>query len=313
MADIRYVVLSDLHFGAATSLLTNLKIGSDEIDGTQPSPVLVKLVECLRLLIHKNNKDKSKKPILILNGDLLELALADDQDAAMAFERFIELIMGKPGKMFEQIIFIPGNHDHHLWEKARESQYVDYISAHKKWRDPLESPWHTTHMFSDPVLSYFLTALVRRRPNLKKFTIPTYYPNYGLISSDGKRCVVFHHGHFVESIYRLLSTLKTMLLRGTWIPSEIWNLEAENFAWMDFFWSTLGRSGAAGRGWTGFMKNFKMRFNSRSCWPTWPKIWPSAMALPNGLTGLRARPWSWLSILFSTTSMPWRETNPTKY
>ena len=248
MADIRYVALSDLHFGAATSLLTNLKIGSDEIDGTKPSQVLVKLVECLCCLIQENNKNKSSKPILILNGDLLELALADDQDAAMAFERFIDLIMGDDGEMFEQIIFIPGNHDHHLWETARETQYVQYISANKKWRDPLESPWHTTHMFSDPVMSYFLTSLIRRRPNLKEFTINTYYPNYGLLSADRKRCLVFHHGHFVESVYRLVSTLKTMLIPGSWIPSEIWNLEAENFAWIDFFWSTLGRSGAAGRG-----------------------------------------------------------------
>ncbi len=196
--------------------------------------------------------DKTRKPTLVLNGDLLELALADDHDAAMTFERFIDQIMADGRELFEQIIFIPGNHDHHLWETARESQYVDYISAQKKWGDPLESPWHTTRMFpdsdSDPVRSYFLTALVRRRPNLKGLTIETFYPNYGLLSADRKRCVVFHHGHFVESIYRLLSTLKTMLFHGSWIPSEIWNLEAENFAWIDFFWSTLGRSGAAGQG-----------------------------------------------------------------
>ena len=26
---------------------------------------------------------------------------------------------------------------------------------------------------------------------------------------------------------------------------KIWDLESENFAWIDFFWSTLGRSGEA--------------------------------------------------------------------
>ena len=128
MPDIRYVALSDLHFGAATSLLTNLAVASDQIDASQPSPVLVKLVECLRDLIEKN-EDKTRKPTLVLNGDLLELALADDHDAAMTFERFIDLIMDHDRELFEQIIFIPGNHDHHLWETARESQYVDYIMA----------------------------------------------------------------------------------------------------------------------------------------------------------------------------------------
>ena len=92
MPDIRYVCLSDTHFGAATSLLTNLKVASDEIDGLKPSPVLEKLVECLRYLIDQN-EDKTKKPTLVLNGDILELALADDHDAAMTFERFIDLIM----------------------------------------------------------------------------------------------------------------------------------------------------------------------------------------------------------------------------
>ena len=79
-------------------------------------------------------------------------------------------------------------------------------------------------------------------------TIQTAYPNFGLLSADRKRCVVFHHGHFVESMYYLMSTLKTMFFPDSRIPSEIWNLEAENFAWIDFFWSTLGRSSAVGQG-----------------------------------------------------------------
>jgi hypothetical protein len=252
MPDIRYVCLSDTHFGAATSLLSNLKVASDEIDGLKPSPVLEQLVECLRHLIDQN-EDKTKKPTLVLNGDILELALADDHDAAMTFERFIDLIMDeRRGTMFGDIYYIPGNHDHHLWETARESQYVDYISsknpAKAPWGSELKSPWHTTRMFTDPVRAYFLTALIQRRPNLQGITIQTAYPNFGLLSDNRKRGVVFHHGHFVESMYILMSTLKTMLFPDNRIPSEIWNLEAENFAWIDFFWSTLGRSSAVGQG-----------------------------------------------------------------
>jgi Calcineurin-like phosphoesterase len=252
MPDIRYVCLSDTHFGAATSVLTNLKVDSNEVDGLKPAPVLVELVACLRYLIEQN-ADQTKKPTLVLNGDILELALADDHDAAMTFERFIDLIMDEHrGKMFDQIFFIPGNHDHHLWETARESQYVDYISsdnpAKAPWGSPLKSPWHTTRMFSDPTRAYFLTALIRRRNNLQTMTIETAYPNFGLLSEDRRRCVAFHHGHFVESIYSLMSTLKTMLFPGSRVPIEIWNLEAENFAWIDFFWSTLGRSSAVGQG-----------------------------------------------------------------
>ena len=73
-------------------------------------------------------------------------------------------------------------------------------------------------MFDDPARAYFLTALVRRRLNLEKTTIWTAYPNLGLLSDDRKRCVVFHHGHFVEPMYILMSTLKTMLFPGSRIP-----------------------------------------------------------------------------------------------
>jgi hypothetical protein len=246
MPDIRYVCISDMHLGAETSLLTNLETASDNIDASKASPVLEKLVDCLRWLISQN-EDKKQRPTLVLNGDILELALAEDQDAAMTFERFIDLIMDQGRELFDQIIYNPGNHDHHMWESARETQYAEYISG-APWGSELPFPWHATNIFTGPVRSYFLTQLVRRRDNLKNMTIQTAYPNFGVITNDKNRCVVFHHGHFVESIYMLMSILKTMVFPGSEIPEDIWDIETENFAWIDFFWSTMGRSGAVGKG-----------------------------------------------------------------
>jgi hypothetical protein len=60
MDDIRYVCLSDMHFGAETSLLTNLQVGSDTPDPSGPSPVLKQLVACLRHLIAQNQKAKPR-------------------------------------------------------------------------------------------------------------------------------------------------------------------------------------------------------------------------------------------------------------
>jgi hypothetical protein len=247
MPDIRYVCLSDMHLGAETSILTNLKTASNDLDATKPSPVLQKLVDCLRYLISQN-KNKKQRPTLILNGDILELALAEDQNAAMTFERFIDLIMDQGKELFDQIIYNPGNHDHHLWESARETQYAEYISSDKQpWGAGLDPPWHATDIFTNPVRSYFLTKLIQRRVNLKKMTIQTAYPNFGVLSEDKMRCVIFHHGHFIESIYMLMSILKTMIFPDSQIPKDIWDIETENFAWTDFFWSALGRSGAAGK------------------------------------------------------------------
>lgn len=248
MPDIRYVCLSDLHLGEEDSLLTNLKTASTSTDPTEPSPVMSQLVECLKYLISEN--EGNQKPTLILNGDILELALASTNQAAMTFERFIELIMPPDDELFEEIIYIPGNHDHHLWETARETQYVNYI-AKRKPKDFLDIPWHTTNMFVEEKLrrvpSHFLTGLVRRFPHLKDFSVTVAYPNFGLIKDDGQKCVVFHHGHFIESLYHLMSKLNTLLLPEHEMPKKIYDIEAENFAWIDFFWSTLGRSGDVGK------------------------------------------------------------------
>ena len=247
MPDIRYVCLSDMHLGSDSSVLTLIKPNSIEIDPTKPSPVLSQLVICLRELIAHN--ESKEKPTLVLNGDILEMALAETNDAAMVFERFIELIFPKDGEaLFDKnILYIPGNHDHHIWETARETQYVNYID-----RIPagayLEIPWHTTKMFSpDLVRGYFLTDLIERYPHLQDTVISIVYPNYALLSSDGQKCVIFNHGHYVESLYSLMSTLNTMIFPNRKRPKVVGELEAENFAWIDFFWSTMGRSGDVGR------------------------------------------------------------------
>lgn len=245
MPDIRYICLSDTHFGAETSILTRLGESRGEIDPLNPAPVMVQLVECLKTLI-RENENQDQKPALIINGDCLELALANTNDALMVFERFVELTMPPGKELFGGIHIVPGNHDHHLWESARETAYVEYMTNNVKPGDPLKIPYHATNIFTNPTTSYTLTRLVQRFPHLADMTISASYPNYGIIADDGQKCVIFHHGHFTEPIYKLMSALKTMLFPNSHMPQHIWDIEAENFAWIDFLWSTLGRSGDVG-------------------------------------------------------------------
>src|SRR5215467_4946756 len=103
MPDIRHVCLSDVHLGADNSILTPIKPGSIDIDTSQPGPVLSQFVACLRELIAQN--ERPEKPRLILNGDILEMALADTNQAAMMFENFIELVFPPDGKaLFDKYI-----------------------------------------------------------------------------------------------------------------------------------------------------------------------------------------------------------------
>jgi hypothetical protein len=243
MTNITYVSLSDMHLGACNSILTNLGPGDDGVDPSQPSEVLIKLANCLRKLIEEN--DDGVRPTLVLNGDILELALASDNVAAMAFQRFIELVMPEDAgkRLFaDEILVIPGNHDHHLWETARETQYANFL-GHLRLGTFLPKPWHTTKMIDDKgVPSRFIDVLLHKCSGLRGVSAKIMYPNYAILGDRG-RFVIFSHGHYTESIYMLMTTLNDMLFPGRERRNTTYEIEAENFAWVDFFWSTMGRSG----------------------------------------------------------------------
>lgn len=270
MSKIQYVCLSDLHLGEEGSLLTNVKLTSPrkprwEVDPTEASPVLKALVDCLHHLVHEHGS-QHPKPTLILNGDILELALCTIDKAAMTFARFIKLLMPK-GNEFGHVIFIPGNHDHHLWETARERQYVVNYLEKVPTHDVLarlRTPSHTTKMFfdyqmpnDDRTFCRFLMQIVeclqepkkRRRPeDPEGRKVVVAYPNFGIRNNEGSACVIFHHGHFVENVYRLMSIFMEKLFPENKSPKSVWAWEEGNFAWIDFFWSAMGRSGVPGEG-----------------------------------------------------------------
>ncbi len=247
MPDIRWICMSDTHFGAENSVLSHVPEGSTSVDPERPSAVLTELVDCLRALVETNAV--AQPPTLILHGDILELALAEDNVAATSFAAFIRLAFSTGRPLFDdRIYYIPGNHDHHLWETARERQYAHYIRGlpHGQAIGP---PWHVTRLFEEPSTvtpeADLLNAVLTRLAN-HDLSVRLVYPNLGIESNDGERVIVVHHGHFTEPLYRLMSSLKEALFPRQPVASEIWEWESDNFAWIDFFWSTLGRSGAAG-------------------------------------------------------------------
>jgi hypothetical protein len=256
MTDIRYVIVSDLHFGAENSMLTSLTERSAtstdtgfSADPQRPSPVLTGLVRGLREL----TRDQDRPPTLILAGDILDLALSPDETAAMVFRLFAHLAFADGPPVFDPVIhYVPGNHDHHEWEMSRESQYVSYACAQQP-QATLASPWHTTRLVPGDerptASSALLTGLIRSQAGLAAgVEVRVSYPNLALRAPDGRRCLIVSHGHFTESIYTLMSRLRDILYPGQRQagPADIERLEEENFAWIDFFWSTLGRSGQVG-------------------------------------------------------------------
>ncbi len=174
--------------------------------------------------------------------------MADDEVAIAVFEQFSDLVLCERNLFDEEIWFVPGNHDHHLWETAREQRYAEQIRALGD-SDPIPPPWHATRMFErpeDPVVpADLLTSVIQRHRKNTTTRVRTFYPNLG-IPGDGDRCVIVHHGHFIESMYLLMSNLNRVMFDRP-VPRDVWELETDNFAWIDFFWSSLGRSGDVGQ------------------------------------------------------------------
>jgi predicted phosphodiesterase len=243
MINTRYVCLSDLHLGEEDSLLTDAR------DYSRPSPVLRALAECLAEILGRNQPG-APKPGLVLLGDVLELALCPSQQALLVFEQFLRSVMPANGELFGEIVYVPGNHDHHVWQAAREAQYLNYL-ARLAPADPIEPPWDTTKVVmdlagKDRLVSGLATAGARRLPHLRdrNFEILAAYPNFGL--REGGRAVAFHHGHFIEPAYRFFSTLASLFFPEQPAPQDVYTLEKENSSWIDFFWSTLGSCGRIG-------------------------------------------------------------------
>ena len=253
MSNLRYVIVSDLHLGAANNVLTRLTADNHSTVPHNPSDLLRKFVTCLH---HVLSQDGGSAPVsLILNGDILELALAGTNQAAMAFEGFIQLLFDPSAggdKLAREIFYLPGNHDHHLWNTGKETQYVEKYLRDLSADATISPEYYVTNMFYNEKLktvpAYLLDALIRRLPGLAELSFITVYPSLAVLNPDKSRAIVFHHGHYIESIYSLMSRLRDIFFPGRAGPDKIWDLEAENGAWIDFFWSTLGRSGGVGTG-----------------------------------------------------------------
>jgi UDP-2,3-diacylglucosamine pyrophosphatase LpxH len=250
---IKYVCLSDLHLGEEDSLLTDVNVNhvAEKHQIPAGAPLMEKLCDCIRRLLEGN----AAKPKLILAGDTFEMSLALPNQAFMVFDQFLRLF----GPLFEEIIFIPGNHDHHIWEVAREAQYARYVAGeHRSSGKPIDPgswfpvPWHSTYAMEPTDLPISLIETIKGRHNGKLGTtdmtdlkVNCVYPNY--IVFGEKQCVVFSHGHYVEPIYWAGSRLRCDLWDKERLPENVDALEVDNFAWIEFFWSTLGQTNRISR------------------------------------------------------------------
>ena len=145
---IKYIVLSDLHLGEEDSLFTPTKKGDNRL--------LSVFADSLQSLVESNGSED--KPTLVLNGDILGLSFSTYQESLTVFDQFIRALT-KDHNICNQIAYIPGNHDHHIWQLAMESQYRRKLE-NRKSSDPIPSMDRiSSATYMEGVKSEFIEAL----------------------------------------------------------------------------------------------------------------------------------------------------------
>jgi hypothetical protein len=155
-------------------------------------------------------------------------------------------------RLFDRLIYIPGNHDHALWSLIRDSHFMHSLSRQPELSKQAAVE-HVTQL-SVPRESPVLNLLGSNLPmNVTALPLLVANPAFRLQSWDGYE-FLFHHGHLLEDLYKMLSLLRDRILSGipmeelkkTPLRKDFGEIEAENWPWIDFIWSGFARAGRVG-------------------------------------------------------------------
>jgi hypothetical protein len=236
MAKPLALVVSDLHLGEASSVL---HYGRRFAKGEHP------LVNTLVASIRREAIAGSI-PFLILAGDVLDFSLAPVQDALGDFRLFLEDVH----ELFDSIVYIPGNHDHHIWRTLQEQVLV--VNRIRERAEIGEFPQEQIGTIADGTIVLngvdstkqlgartFLNDLLPPGAKQKHFAVT--YPNLFLKFEQPERDILITHGHFFEVAWTLVSDIFKRSLNLTTMNYQI--LERINSPVTEFGWYGLGQAG----------------------------------------------------------------------
>jgi UDP-2,3-diacylglucosamine pyrophosphatase LpxH len=179
---MRALVISDTHFGAWT--------GRDLL---REEPFLERLAPAL---------DEIDE--LIFLGDLFDFLFGAVGDAVDASDGLLRLIGEKlPGK---RLVFLAGNHDHHLVHRDAENRLEAQLAAGFSPPDLAEAHRLSNDDATRPGPGFFRSFLTRRLPGVE---VEIAYPTY---SFAGVLCT---HGHYLDPHARLAGSRGDRLLTRT--------------------------------------------------------------------------------------------------
>ncbi len=247
--NLLFVSMSDLHLGEEDSVLTNLTVGEPVPEPKGPGPCMLALVNYLHAIKFELNRGKPI-PFLILNGDILELATSTYPISTTYFRLFLTELAKR--KLFDRLIYLPGNHDHGLWSLIRDTHFVKCLSQQSESPGQLKVE-HVTGL-SVPRQSPLLSLLASNLPmQIISPLLLVANPSLRLQSLQGHD-FLFHHGHLLEDVYKFLTLLRDRVmdnvsledLKQKPLRDKIGELESENWPLIDFIWSGFARAGRVG-------------------------------------------------------------------
>lgn len=245
------VVLSDLHLGAPDSVLKPNKI--DPVTRLPDPDEYARQIDPL-LFAPLRQQLKGKTKYLVVAGDFLDFALQSHADACATGAAFFKALAGSG--LFEEIVCIPGNHDHDIWNLLE--QEINVINPLTKGKLPVDYPHvqlgvlnaSTGHLelpgVNKPYGDFFLKGLFQvgspggGAPSLP---INVVYPNLFITGGpDPMRPIVVTHGHFFFLPWIVLTEVFPTTL-GLNDGCSLMDLEVINNPLTALAWTALGQAG----------------------------------------------------------------------
>ena len=148
--------------------------------------------------------------------------------------------------MCDNVIYVPGNHDHQIWHLAMENDYKLHLAKSGK-EDPMpEIVALTSPVYEGDLPSTFLHAFMKKIDAIGT-ELKIFYHNILLHApTPDSPFVLFHYGHFAEDTYHAITKMMQSLYPELMNPDTLEELKHQNGAWINFAFSQLGRAGEAG-------------------------------------------------------------------
>ena len=205
MKKIKALALSDLHLGEPEGLLYN---SNDEFN------LIDIMINKISELSKGDGVFDSGIEQLILIGDIVELPEATDEEAYANTKFFLTSLLDKV--KIDKIIYIPGNHDHHLW--------VELLKIEHGKNDYRDCSPKTQIDSSLSEKSFFIERCLPNNYPSEKVEIK--YPNYRFETENAY--YFFDHGHLFSKTMEKFTDAEN--------AESLEDLEERTYGFMENIW-----------------------------------------------------------------------------